>query len=327
MTANEDDRALIRHPSSTPIRTGVSRSGVLQRMTASTLQLMRQFPPPAAVPQRFTLGDIAFAEPDYRQLLIWAEALGLRPEELVLRLQQQPPYELAEQTISFKVVNGSIRDLVWDLSAFPVADFAWVDGLKIEKLAFCGRGVRTTKLVPRLPQLTTLYCCGIQLTELALSSVPELTNLYCHDNLLTELDLSSVPLLFGLWCKNNRLTELDLSRVPQLTALGCWSNRLMRLGLTSVPKLTNLYCGDNKLMELDLSNVPQLGILYCWNNQLTQLDLSNVPQLTMLICNLNQLTALDLSNVPLLTTLRCDQRLVRRLNTSFRPFLKVNQRQ
>ena len=135
MTANEDDRALIRHPSSTPIRTGVSRSGVLQRMTASTLQLMRQFPPPAAVPQRFTLGDIPFAEPDYRQLLIWAEALGLRPEELVLRLQQQPQ-EHYPLTISFKVVDGSIRDLVWDLSALPVADFAWVDGLKIEKLAF-----------------------------------------------------------------------------------------------------------------------------------------------------------------------------------------------
>ncbi|MFM7922223.1 MAG: hypothetical protein ACKPJJ_18515, partial [Planctomycetaceae bacterium] len=162
----------------------MSRSGVLQRMTASTLQLMRQFPPPAAVPQRFTLGDIAFAEPDYRQLLIWAEALGLRPEELVLRLQQQPPYKYYGLTISFKVVDGSIRDLVWDLSAFPVADFAWVDGLKIEKLAFSelgGRAGGTTKLAPRLPLLRQLYCGSNQLTELDLSSVPELTELYCID--------------------------------------------------------------------------------------------------------------------------------------------------
>ncbi|MFM8729127.1 MAG: leucine-rich repeat domain-containing protein, partial [Planctomycetaceae bacterium] len=175
------------------------------------------------------LGDIAFAEPDYRQLLIWAEALGLRPEELVLRLQQQPPYKYYGLTISFKVVDGSIRDLVWDLSALPVADFAWVDGLKIEKLAFSelgGRAGGTTKLAPRLPLLRQLYCGSNQLTELDLSSVPELTELDCGVNQLTELELSSVPLLTKLQCIDNQLTELDLSSVPGLTELGCSGNQL-----------------------------------------------------------------------------------------------------
>jgi len=263
----------------------VSRSGVLQRMTASTLQLMRQFLPPAAVPQRFTLGDIAFAEPDYRQLLIWAEALGLRPEELVLRLQQQPPYnKYCGLTISFKVVDGSIRDLVWDLSALPVANFAWVDGLKIEKLAFGklgGRAGGTTKLAPRLPLLRQLYCDENQLTELDLSSVPELTVLYCSDNQLTELDLSSVPELTVLCCSDNQLTELDLSSVPLLTVLSCWYNQLTELDLSSVPLLTKLDCSGNQLTELDLSSVPGLTELYCDASLKNSLDTSLTPSLSV----------------------------------------------
>ena len=287
MTANNDEQALIRHPSSTPMRAGDGRSGVLQRMTASTLQLMRQFPPSAALSERFTLGDYAFAEPDYRQLLIWAEALGLRPVELVLRLQQQPPYHIFEQTISFKIVDGSIRDLVWDLSALPVADFAWVDGLKIEKLAFRKRcdedeAVGTTKLAPRLPLLTELWC---------------------GSNQLTEIDLSSVPLLKKLLCWDNQLTELNLSSVPELTELDCSGNQLTEIDLSSVPKLTELWCSGNQLTEIDLSSVPLLKTLQCWDNQLTELDLSSVPELTKLWCDENLKNSLDTSFTPFLDVL------------------------
>ena len=190
MTANEDSRSLIRHPSGTPMRAANAPGGVLHRMTTGTLQVMRRAQLAVTEEKRFTIGCYEFVGPDYRQILMWAEALNLQPEELVQKLQDQAAEELLTETLSFEVVDGSIRSLVWDLAALPINDFTWVDGLRIERAAIITHGaVEWKTLTPRLPNLTVFGCRGLGLHVLDLSFAPGLRKLNCSKNKLTRLHL------------------------------------------------------------------------------------------------------------------------------------------
>ena len=279
-------------------------------------------------PFRYTLGDYEFREPDYQQILRWAEAWGCSAEEVLERLVETALedfdsefYLEPERPIEFTVLDGRIHSLVWDCDQFPAEGWTWHEGLDIQILAFiCANSLG------RLPitfpaSLHTLYCPEIGLEKLDLSPVPHLTVLECRDNQLTALDLSLVPNLTVLECGGNQLTELDLSPVPNLTKLACYSNPLTTLNLPPTPNLTVLSCSRNQLTELDLSPVPNLNGLACAYNQLTTLDLSHIPNLTLLRCHSNPLTTLNLPPTPNLTVLGCGYNKLTELDLSLVPNL------
>ena len=110
---------------------------------------------------RRRIGDYEFRESDYTQVLIWAKAVGMSPEELVATLEER-------EWGSISVVDGAVTSLMWRF-----------EGVELD--------------LSHVPRLEWLYCGENHLGELDLSRVPKLTELHCRENQLTELDLSRVP--------------------------------------------------------------------------------------------------------------------------------------
>ena len=300
---------------------------IATRMADDLLNVARSRERALAAQRRYRIGEYEFREPDHAQIQRWARMLGMGPEAVVEELAgfQKESFWMGEAAnVNFRVHDGHIVSLAWDFDTFPLADWAWVEGLKLERLGihnpvnghlpplprslrglFCYQcGLTDLDLTP-VPGLTRLSCSDNQLTDLDLTPVPGLVTLYCHGNQLTDLDLTPVPGLTYLDCRENQLTNLDLTPVPRLTELDCNQNQLPHLDLTPVPGLTSLSCGENQLTDLDLTPVPGLTSLWCCENQLTDLDLTPVPGLTSLWSYENQLTDLDLTPVPGLTELSC----------------------
>jgi len=334
MDADDNARSLIPLPDLSLTKATWGKQRILSAMVGETLALARREP-------RFKIGESEWCEPDYRQILLWAAALGLEPEEVIRRLLGKT---LNGPTIEAKTYqetvfeNGRMLKLNWDLAILPLAVFKWIEGLEIEyfrivssqydirtdpSLISCPSPVLNLAL-PKLrelicewslaldeldlsqtPSLERLRCAGNRLAELDLCNVPGLTFLDCGPNQLIEIDLSSVPMLTTLNCGFNQLTEINLSKVPRLSWLSCKHNRLTEINLSDVPMLTLLSCGDNLLTELELGNMPRLKLLDCDGNQITELDLSRVPTRLAVKCRRNQLTKLDLSRVPNLCSLAC----------------------
>ena len=316
----------------TPGAVGQTRPGVKRivvGMVGETLELARKNTQ-ALAERRFRIGDHELCEPDYRQILWWAEAMHLSGEEVILRLLRDSEAALSELGFagwsggsSSVIEEGRLRHLVWDSRVLPLAEFHWEPGLQITGAAFLGPPDWSPSLQLRLPSLLTLGCAAVGLRQLDLSRTPLLTKLWCRHNQLTELDLTSVPLLTELSCSSNPLTELDLTPVPLLTELYCDRNELTELDLTPVPLLTKLVCGSNPLTELDLAPVPLITVLHCEGNKLTELDLTPVPLLTNLVCCSNPLTILDLSPVPLVTFLFCRNNRITALELASVPLLNT----
>jgi hypothetical protein len=104
-------------------------------MVSDALALAR-----SQVEATFRIGGYDFRSPDYRQILLWAEALKIAPTAIVQRLAGAS-LKLAAghgEPISFKVENGGILSAVWDLDSLPLASFQWVAGLSIHEFAFKG---------------------------------------------------------------------------------------------------------------------------------------------------------------------------------------------
>ena len=259
-----------------------------------------------AAQRHYRIGKYDFREPDHAQIQRWARMLGMGPEAVVEWLdgckQKCEDGDEIELT-SFHVQNGSIVSLAWDFSKFPLTDWAWIDGLKIEKLGIIGSP--PDNHLPPLPRsLIALFCMGCGLSRLDLVGVPMLEKLRCGYNKLTHLDLSPVPSLDELWCFDNKLSELELTYTPGLVWLECGANELTQLNLACVEDLVFLECGANGLTSLDITPLLALDVLWCAQNMLTELDLSN-SDLRGLDCGCNQLTHLDLTPVPGLTKLDC----------------------
>ncbi|MEA1049160.1 hypothetical protein U5801_04965 [Lamprobacter modestohalophilus] len=326
--ANEEKKALIqRH--ATAISTGIERrsSPVIARMTRDVLARAQTQTLSAA---RFRIGEYELREPDYRQILDWADELGLAPVKVLgcLANSRYQPYAWRSRQdrnpIYFELVDGAIRSLVWDFDELGLIPSRWRDGLVIRRLVFIGDWpVSTIALAPGLTPLEVLVCEGIKLMGLDLSSMPRLTLLYCSNNSLTRLNFSSVPRLTWLDCGRNSITELDLSQVPSLIELDCSANSLTKLDLSPVLALRELDCGGNELTELDLCPLPGLTRLICWGNKLTQLIISS-EGLTELDCSSNPLTELDLSLAPQLNRLDCsDNPLLTELDLFSLPALTI----
>ena len=291
------DRSLVPVPDGSLANTAAGATRILSVMVGEMLALTRR--EQAAIQfAKWKIGDYEFCEPDYRQILLWVEALALEPEEVIRRLSrwkwQQTEFE-----------NGKIVKLNLDLHQLPLTTLQWVENLEIEDLRINSWEEAPTSVLlrfPFLPRLRTLHCSQFKSDALDLSPVPALTELHCDNNQLRKLDLSSVPGLLELWCHFNQLAELNLSDVSELRELWCGGNKLTELALSSVPELNYLSCENNQFTELNLSGVTKLTCLECQGGKLTQLNLSSVPKLSYLSCENNQLRELDLSSS---TELRC----------------------
>jgi Leucine-rich repeat (LRR) protein len=257
--------ALIHRPG-TGISTGTGRrtSPIIERMAQDVLARAKA---QALKTARYRIGEYELREPDYRQILRWAEELEMAPEAVLAVLAEsrvEPESWQDWEPIGFAVEDGAIVSLAWDFERLSLVPQVWEPGLVIRTLGFAGEWRDpAVALQPVVPRLQTLRCSPVGLESLNLAGVPELTMLYCDENQLTELDLSPVPELTELSCWDNELTELDLSPVPGLTKLRCGWIRLTELDLSPVPELTELDCRHNQLTKLDLSPVPGLRKLKC----------------------------------------------------------------
>ena len=329
MPDDENERSLIPLPDASLVAGRQEPSRVLSEMVGQTLALARQVP-------LFKIGEYEWCEPDYRQILHWAEVLALEPEEVIRRTLTISSllYHTAEgekryhPSTAFE--GGRIRKLNWDLSLLPVAALEWTDGLEIEYLRVTNLGLSRSRnkitmpvLHLDLPKLEVLHCPNVGVRELDLSRVPALRTLICSSNQLGKLDLSSVPKLTTLNCNSNRLTNLDLSHVPQLEELRCEDNQVAILDLSRLPALERLWCGKNPFNDLDLSTTPLLYKLACDESRFTKLDLSHVPALIELFWGNSRLTELDLSHMPMLEKLACDGNALTALDFSAVPMLNT----
>lgn len=348
MADNDKDRSIIPLPDASLAIARPEGGRKLSEMNADLLVLARG-------PLQ-KIGEYEWCEPDYRQILLWAEALSLEPEEVIRRtltissrLIYTPDEEDNRYHPATGFENGRLTSLNWDLGLLPISEFKWIDGLEIKHLRVTGSSsVRREKAtittlhvnlpnlqvldcveiglqelnLSRVPALTTLNCNCNRLANLDLSHVPRLEELRCEDNQLTTLDLSFVPALERLWCGKNPLSKLDLSKTPLLYKLACDESGFTKLDLSHVPALTELFWGNSRLTELDLSDLPMLENLACDGNALTALDLSAVPMLKTIWCNDNRLTHLDLSKVPKLRRLNCENNALTSLDLSYVPELR-----
>ncbi|WP_198004671.1 leucine-rich repeat domain-containing protein, partial [Thioalkalivibrio sp. ALE20] len=298
---------LVPASSTSVARLDEGSSTVLSRMSDDVLAAARD-QEHAREQARFRAGGYEFREADYRQINSWAVDLGLTPDAVVKILAATHwnwTFGRHLDDIEFTVVDGRITELVIDFDELPIDDLFWVEGLRIDTLAF--KSNRPLSGVSwRLPdRLRTLVSCGVGLLDLDLSNVPWLLSLYCTGNRLTKLDLAGVPRLKVLDCEDNALTDLDLSGVPELRELNCSYNRMTALNLSSLPRLTKLDCEGNALTVLELSGVPRVTDLFCAKNNFTKLDCSSVPGLKRLDCRENELSKLDLSGLSRLELLDC----------------------
>lgn len=344
MNESDNTRSLIPLPDASLANIATGAKRLLSEMVGETLALTRQEQTSIQSARR-RIGDYEFCETDYRQILLWAEAMALEPEEVILRLLDTRSLtdEYSGDTwepTAFQ--DGRIVKLNWDLELLPLSDFEWVDGLEIEYLRFTWQARESDEepsievFSPRLPKLLRLNCryafcelnlAGIPRLEelncswnhlalLNLNDTPNLRKLDCDSCKLTELDLSGVPHLEQLKCRDNSLFILDLNPVPKLARLNCEKNNISALDLLCVPQLTKLDCGDNELTELNLLDVPQLVELRCAKNQVMELDLKVVPHLTVLKCGSNPLTELILAGLPKLQLLSCENNNLTALDLS-----------
>jgi hypothetical protein len=277
--------ALVPHPGTDLTKTGRRTNAVIARMTRDVLARAESHGISTA---RYRLGQYVLREPDYLQILDWAEALRKAPEWVLTQLEESrlEPNKLQNwEPIAFFVEDGAIRSLVWDFKRLPVVPESWRLGLLIQTLGLMGKWPKPDSILrPNLPYLKRFHCRHVALSWIDLSAVPGLIELVCSSSNLTALNLTPVPRLTYLDCSHNLLTDLDLTPAPGLTTLRCWENQLTDLDLKPVPGLTVLDCSDNKLTDLDLKPVPGLTTLSCNNNPLTELDLKPVPGLTVLDC-------------------------------------------
>lgn len=356
--STNDERSLIPVSDRLLASPAAAAERILSAMVGETLVVARE----EAVAQgaRFRIGDYHWCEPDYRQILLWADALKVEPATVIGKLVAGEE----SKEVATRFQDGRMLSLSWNLDELPLSDFRCVEGLSVQeldirhpslsaacvshflspirhpsehleklvreskKISLCLPSLRRLHLdfaselnLSDVPNLIELRCAGTPMRGIDLSQVPNLTTLDCAASIIMKLDLSRVPNLTTLDCAQNQIAELDLSHVPKLTRLNCSENQLRELDLSHVANLATLDCSENQLRELDLSNVQHLTQLPCRRNQLVRLDLSRVPNLTVLDCAENRLDELDLSHVPKLTFLRCAQNQIGELDLSHVPNL------
>ena len=332
---DKKDNALVPRPSGAVEKVVPGAKRILSDMVSDTLALAEQRAPGTA---KFRIGDYDWCEPDYQQILVWAEETGLEPEEVINRLlDQQSLREIPEpdselSTYVFKqplFASGRLLKVNLNLRLLRCSKLRWVNGLEITHVCMSTGEISDLQLSDAsgrillsdlgslpLPRLSWLRCQSLGLNRLDLTRVPRLEGLDCTGNRLHELHLDHVPKLVRLHCRKNELTELKFDQTPNLRTLNCCANKLTQLTLPSLNRLSSVFCGENRLNQLKLGNLPSLVTLVCRKNRLHELDLTEVPDLQWLDCLNNQISKLDLSRCSKLRRFACNRNQLTRLDLS-----------
>lgn len=319
----EDKHQLIPHTGSALARSGSLGGRILSEMVDAALSFSRA--EDALVP-RFKIGEHVFCEPDYEQLILWADALRMDPDKVLSHLLTGNPDEGWEDKKTL-IKHGRMVRIGWNINLLPLDKFEWVNGLVIESITFylnndwvIGREHKKFVLSLPLKKLHSFFCTLYLLEELDISNTPNLTRLTCANDGprggISKIDLSSVTQLTELDCSGCQLKELDLSPVRKLRQIRCSHNKISRLDFSSTPLIESIVCCANPLNDIDLSKIPHLRILSCNSNNLTKIDLSCVPELKSLACSRNALTELDILVVPRLGELWCAHNKITKLDLS-----------
>jgi DNA-binding response OmpR family regulator len=279
----------------------------------------------------FRIGGYDWCEPDYRQILNWAAATKLTPEEAVAALFDGNSDKVDDDGRQLRFLaffeeplfaNAKMLKLSWDLRQLPCSSVEWVDGLAITHLRFFGdltigaepkRSLSSIGTLP-LASLVWLSCRWQNLSTLDLSGVPQLQHLHCNCNRLRSLKLDAVRDLGELDCGFNEIEALDFANTRKLLSLSCEGNCLGTLDLSGLSQLGLIRCDGCYLTELNTSELPSLQYLSCAGNQLRNLDLSQIPSLNYLDCSSNQIQRLDLSKCSQITFLDCQGNPIRELD-------------
>jgi hypothetical protein len=168
--SQDDKKALVPRPGSEIARPSNRRNPVISRMSRDLLARAQAQELRAA---RFRIGEYELREPDYKQVLQWAESLGITPEAVLVELGmcriEPTPLEKVEP-IAFRVADGAITSLAWDFEYLPQCPEPWQSDLVIQMLGLEG-GWRVggeslphvTNLRLTFGKLNTLRCSGLVL--------------------------------------------------------------------------------------------------------------------------------------------------------------------
>lgn len=252
----KDSFALVPRPSSAVEKAQPVAKRVLVGMVGDTLALAtkQQAAPPAT---KFRIGDYEWCEPDYRQILRWAEETGKSPEYVIQRL--------IDLKSSFE--GGRLIQVCWDDSLMLLPKMRFVVGLKIKVFAFAAGarnvGIISTMMNPK-PGVSPK---DFEVAAIDLAGLTELERLYVQSQNLTELDLRNTPKMKLLRCESNSLSTISFSGLQHLEEVHVRNNFLSEIDLTNLPSLKKLECHQNSLSSLDLSSVPALEYLDCRENR------------------------------------------------------------
>ena len=136
---NKKKRDLVSRPGTDLAGQQRRTNPVIARMTGDLLARARAHDLSAA---RFRIGEYLLREPDYRQILHWAEALGMAPEGVLeeLAASRVEPKEwehwMDSEPIAFALEDGAIVSLAWDFDRMPLIPETWQEGLQIRTLGF-----------------------------------------------------------------------------------------------------------------------------------------------------------------------------------------------
>lgn len=231
----EKNFALVRMPSSAVEKAAPGAKRILSGMVADTLAL-----------KKYRLGEYELCEPDYQQILVWANETRKPPEAIIQRL--------LEMKSSF--VNGRLIEIHWDDGSFPMRKFSFVRDLQIKVFHVLG-GSRALGIINSM-KAPGVAPADFELSEIDLEGLSELEVLAVSSQNLKNLNLRHTPKLKRLLCQSNFLTKLDLSLSHELVELWCPSNELTELDLSAATKLEELDCGGNQIEELDIQPLASL---------------------------------------------------------------------
>ena len=131
LMADKERNALIPLPAGGLENIGSGPKSILSGRVSDALALVRARENSLAA-ARFRIGEYEFRDPDYRQILIWATALGIAPEVCIRSLEDSPlnpeTYHLLTSAINQAWENGDLsrlREIAHDPRGFILGQ-GWV---------------------------------------------------------------------------------------------------------------------------------------------------------------------------------------------------------
>ena len=96
---DDNSRSLVPFSDGSLANTAAGAERILSAMVEEALALGREVA--VAKTTRFRIGDYTWCEPDYRQILLWAEALKMEPATLIEKLAAGEDVSLNREFVLF----------------------------------------------------------------------------------------------------------------------------------------------------------------------------------------------------------------------------------